>query len=97
MAFGIPLLVLLVLVALGLAIVTLWLVIPLRRRVDQLSGDVNSLQVALEDLRSELADLQAAAQVVPVPPLPKARTSGLDDLREQLRAAHTESEESSKE
>jgi hypothetical protein len=32
-----------------------------------------------------------------VPPLPKSRPGGLDDLRERLRAAHTEGEETSEE
>lgn len=88
---------LLVLLTCALAGVAVWLVVPLRRRVDQLTGDVNSLQVAVEALRSEVTDLQAAAASVPVPPLPKTRTGGLDDLRERLRAAHSESEEASEE
>jgi outer membrane murein-binding lipoprotein Lpp len=89
---------LLALVVLGLAGAAVWLAYPLRRRVDQLTGDVNSLQVALEDLRSEVSELRAAAQVVPVPPpLPKSRPGGLDDLRQQLRAAHSESAEPSEE
>src|SRR5260370_41413769 len=75
----------------------IWLAYPLRRRVDQLSGDVNSLQVALDQLRAEVADLRAAADVVPVPPLPKTRSADLDDLRQRLRAAHTESEDKSEE
>jgi outer membrane murein-binding lipoprotein Lpp len=83
--------------ALALAIVAVWLVAPLRSRVDRLSGDVNSLQVALDQLRAELADLRAAAEVAPVPPLPRTRPGGLDDLRERLRAAHTESAEGSEE
>src|SRR5712692_1788880 len=97
MVLGVALLVLFVLIALALAILSTWLVLPLRRRVDQLSGDVSSLQVALNELRSDVADLQAAAQVVPVPPLPRARPGGLDDLRQRLRAAHNESEEASEE
>ncbi|MCA1645734.1 MAG: hypothetical protein LC797_09810 [Chloroflexi bacterium] len=84
---------LLVLLTLALAGVAVWLVVPLRRRVDQLAGDVNSLQVAVEALRAEVTDLQAAAQAVPVPPLPRTRSGGLDDLRQRLRAAHRESEE----
>ena len=43
-AFG----VLLLIVALALAGAALWLAYPLRRQVDQLSGDVNALQVALD-------------------------------------------------
>jgi outer membrane murein-binding lipoprotein Lpp len=94
---GIALLVVLLLLAFGMAIVAVRQVLPLRHQVNQLASDVNSLQVALEDLRSELADLRAAAQAVPAPPLPKTRPGGLDDLRERLRAAHSESEESAKE
>ena len=84
---------LLIMIVLGLAGAAVWLAYPLRRRVDQLTGDVNSLQVALEELRSEVTDLRAAAQAVPVPPLPRTRPGGLDDLRQQLRAAHSESAE----
>ncbi len=84
-------------IALALAGRAIWLAYPLRRRVDQLSGDVNSLQVALDQLRAEVADLRAAADVVPVPPLPKTRSADLDDLRQRLRAAHTESEDKSEE
>ena len=58
--FGIVLLVL----ALALAIGAVWLAYPLRRQVTQLSGDVNALQVALDQLRAEVADLRAAAEVV---------------------------------
>jgi hypothetical protein len=95
---ALPLGILLVLVVLGLAGVAIWLVVPLRRRVDLLTGDVNSLQVALDQLRSEVIDLRAAAQVIPEPPpLPRTRTAGLDDLRQRLRAAHNESEEPSEE
>jgi outer membrane murein-binding lipoprotein Lpp len=88
---------LLALVVLGAAGAAIWLAYPLRRRVDQLADDVNSLQVALDQLRAELADLRAAAEVAPVPPLPRTRPGGLDDLRERLRAAHTESAEGSEE
>ena len=41
---------LLIMIVLGLAGAAVWLAYPLRRRVDQLTGDVNSLQVALEEL-----------------------------------------------
>jgi len=92
-AFG----VLLLIIALALAAAALWLAYPLRRQVDQLSGDVNALQAALDQLRAEVAELRAAAEVVPVPPLPKSRPAGLDDLRQRLRAAHTEGEDESEE
>ncbi len=93
---AIPLLIVLVLLALAMAGVAVWLVVPLRRRVDQLTSDVDSLQVALEALRAALTDLQAAP-VLPAPPLPRTRTGGLDDLRQRLRAAHSEAAESSDE
>ena len=88
---------LLALVVLALAGAAVWLAYPVRSRVTQLAADVNSLQVALDQLRAELAELRAAAEVAPVPPLPKTRPPGLDDLRQRLRAAHTESEETSEE
>jgi hypothetical protein len=97
MALGFVVLVVLLLAALALAGFSLWLVLPLRGRVDQLAGDVNSLQVALNELRSEVGDLRAASEVLPVPPLPKTRSGGLDDLRQRLRAAHTEGDEPSDE
>ena len=53
--------------------------------------------MALDQLRSELAELRAANEVAPVPPLPKTRSADLDDLRQKLRAAHTESAEASEE
>ncbi len=42
----------------------------------------------------ELAELKAAAQVIPAPPLPRSRSGSLDDLREQLRASHLDPESS---
>src|SRR4051794_19635954 len=95
MALGFVLLAVLLLVALALAGFCVWLVVPLRGRVDQLTGDVNSLQVALNELRAEVGELRAASEVLPVPPLPKTRSGGLDDLRQRLRAAHTEGDEPS--
>jgi chromosome segregation ATPase len=47
-------------------------------------------QREVEQVRRELVELTAAAEIVPVPPLPKGRSGRLDDLREQLRAAHRE-------
>ena len=95
MAIGLG--IVLLVLALALAIGAVWLAYPLRRRVDQLSSDVNALQAALEQLRAELAEVRAATEVVPVPPLPKTRPAGLDDLRQRLRAAHTEGEDASEE
>jgi hypothetical protein len=68
------------------------------------SADVERLQQELIDIhrdldhaQRELEELKAATQVVPAPPLPRARSTGLTDLREQLRAAHREPEPGSEE
>ncbi len=50
--------------------------------------ELQTVQREVERAHRELDELKAAAAVLPVPPLPKARSGGLDDLREQLRAAH---------
>jgi hypothetical protein len=54
-------------------------------------AEVDAVRRELQRVVQELGELKAAAEVVPVPPLPKARRGGLDDLREQLRASHRES------
>jgi hypothetical protein len=58
-----------------------------------------AVQVELDNLRRELdvlghevAQLKAAVEVPPAPPLPKSRHGRLDDLRQQLRASHLEPE-----
>jgi hypothetical protein len=54
---------------------------------------VRQLRRELDETQRQLNDLKAAVEVVrapPPPPLPRTRSSGLDDLREQLRAAHRE-------
>jgi uncharacterized protein HemX len=61
-----------------------------------LRAEVSALRRDLEQTQRELGELKAAteitpAQPLPAPPLPKVRPS-LDDLREQLRAAHRESD-----
>jgi chromosome segregation ATPase len=70
--------------------------VDFRGQVDELRGQVDQLHGQVDGLRRELADLKAAAEVanVPPPPLPRARAGRLDDLREQLRASHRESESS---
>jgi len=96
----------LVLVAIVVAAVALVLVLGLRNQVAQLprldtlpdpGADLERLRQDLIDVRrdleraqGELEELKAATQIVPAPPLPRARSSGLTDLREQLRAAHRE-------
>ena len=97
-------------VALGVAV---WLaysalaqVKQLRTELDQTQGQLNdarrelaSTRDDLGDLRQELNELKAAAEVIPPPPppLPRARSGGLDDLREQLRAAHRDEGSTSEE
>jgi hypothetical protein len=96
-------------VAILVALVALGLALSLRTQVAQVprensSADVERLRQELIDLRSdlehaqrELEQLKAATQVVPAPPLPRARSAALSDLREQLRAAHREPEPGSEE
>lgn len=95
-------------VAILVALVALGLALSLRTQVAQLpredsSADVERLRQELIELRSdlehaqrELEQLKAATQV-PAPPLPRARSAALSDLREQLRAAHREPEPGSDE
>ena len=54
--------------------------------------ELDNLRRELDSLGREVAQLKAAAEVVPAPPLPKTRPGSLDDLREQLRASHLEPE-----
>ncbi|HLZ27422.1 MAG TPA: hypothetical protein VKV73_08890 [Chloroflexota bacterium] len=60
--------------------------------LEQLRQALIDLRRDLDHAQRELEELKAATQVVPAPPLPRARSTGLSDLREQLRAAHRESE-----
>jgi len=77
----VPLAFIALLVLIGVAI---WLAYSART-------DIVQLRRELDQTQRELNELKAAAEVVPVPPpLPKTRSSGLEDLREQLRAAHRE-------
>jgi hypothetical protein len=100
----IPLAILVVVVALA---ASLWLsysaltqLRQLRNELDLSQQQGNETRATLDLVRQqldralrELSDLKAAAEVAPPPPpLPRARSSGLDDLREQLRAAHREEE-----
>lgn len=96
-------------VAVWLAYSALTQVKRLRGELDQTQSQLNETRQALAELRQslsatqqdlahtqqELTELKAAAEVLPPPPpLPRARSSGLQDLREQLRAAHREDEPS---
>jgi hypothetical protein len=49
--------------------------------------EVAALREQLDEALRELTELRVAAVAPPPPPLPKARSGGLDDLREQLKAA----------
>ena len=58
-------------------------------------SEIKQLRSELDETQRQVNDLKAATEVVPAPPpppLPRSRTRGpgLDDLREQLRAAHRE-------
>ena len=70
--------------------VSVWLSLTALNQVKQLRRE-------LDETQRQLNELKAAAEAVPAPPpLPKSRTSGLEDLREQLRAAHREEGSSGK-
>jgi hypothetical protein len=60
---------------------------------ERVHAEVGELRRALEAAKRKLSDLEAT-QTVSVPPLPRSRRAGLDDLREQLRASHLEPESS---
>jgi hypothetical protein len=88
------------LIAVVMAVAALWLVLGARNQGTRLATELRALrrqleqtQHELDDTRRELGELKAATEIVPAPPLPKARSGDLDDLREQLRAAHREANE----
>jgi septal ring factor EnvC (AmiA/AmiB activator) len=56
----------------------------------EVRAELQTAQRDLDRTQRALGELKAAAEVVPVPPLPRRRSGRLDDLREQLRAAHRE-------
>jgi hypothetical protein len=69
-----------------------WLSISSRSQVRQLRAELEDTQRELNALK---AVVETPAPAPPPPPLPRSRSSsGLDDLREQLRAAHREEDSS---
>jgi hypothetical protein len=69
----------------------IWLGYSAQTQLKQLRRELDETQREVNETRRELNELKAAAEVVPAPPpLPRTRSSGLEDLREQLRAAHRE-------
>ena len=55
-------------------------------------AQIKQLRSELDETQRQLNELKAAAEAVAASPprLPRSRSSGLDDLREQLRASHRE-------
>jgi septal ring factor EnvC (AmiA/AmiB activator) len=66
----------------------------LRAELDQTQAQLNDTQQQVRDLQQQVNELKAEAIAPPPPQLPRNRSSGLDDLREQLRAAHLEDDSS---
>jgi hypothetical protein len=66
-----------------------WLSVNTQNQLKQLRAELDETQRQLNELK---AATEATARDAPSPPpLPRSRSSGgLDDLREQLRAAHRE-------
>jgi outer membrane protein TolC len=85
---------LLAVAALVLGIVALVFGLQARDGLRGLRTELEQVRTQLDEARTELARLQ---ETPPAPPLPKTRHAGLDDLREQLRAAHRESAENAEE
>jgi len=65
-----------------------WLSLTTRNELRQLRAELAETQSELNALKLAV---ETPAPPPPLPPLPRSRSSsGLDDLREQLRAAHRE-------
>lgn len=64
-----------------------WLSINALNQIKQLRSELDETQRQLNELRAAAAEVVVPA---PPPPLPRTRSAGLEDLREQLRAAHRE-------
>lgn len=73
----------LILVALG---VCAWLSVSALNQTRQLRAELDETQRQVNELKAAAAE----AVATPPPPLPRARSARLDDLREQLRASHRE-------
>jgi septal ring factor EnvC (AmiA/AmiB activator) len=58
--------------------------------IARVRAELHTVQRDLDHTQRELGEVKALTEGVPAPPLPKTRSGGLDDLREQLRAAHRE-------
>jgi hypothetical protein len=83
-ALGILVLLLVIAGAIGLGFRT-------QSDIKQLRSELDETQRLLNETRQQVEALKAAAEAQRVPPpLPRTRSVGLDDLREQLRAAHRE-------
>jgi septal ring factor EnvC (AmiA/AmiB activator) len=95
---GVLVLVLAIAAALALAVLARTEIRQLRSELDETQRQLNETRRELDELRTEthreLNELKVAAaeapSVVAPPPLPRARSARLDDLREQLRASHRE-------
>ena len=61
-----------------------------RQRAEEAERSIATLRDELEQVRGELATLRSLAEAPPPLTLPRGRSGGLDDLREQLRAAAEE-------
>jgi hypothetical protein len=86
------------LIALGVALgvvavaVAIWLGVMALGQIRQLRSELDETQRQLNEAQRQLDELKVTASAVPVPPppLPRSRSAGLEDLREELRAAHRE-------
>ncbi len=82
--------------ALGIVVIIVALAVSVWLSLTALN-QIKQLRRELDETQRQLNELKAAAEAVPAPPpLPKSRSSGLEDLREQLRAAHREEGSSGK-
>ena len=79
-ALGVLVAILAIAIAIGLGLTALNQIRQLRVELDETQRQVNELRSATPE----------ATRPVQPPPLPKSRSTGLDDLREELRAAHRE-------